>query len=154
VGSRTDLDKLTIEVQSDGTITPSEALVQAATVLIDHFHIFTELQPTARREKQALTTVSVPSRISEMPIEALDLSARTYNCLKRSQITKVGQILQMSEDELLSLRNFGQKSLQELREKLSEHGIPLGESAMGEGTGAAVEDEEDLTFEGEEEEES
>ena len=65
-----------------------------------------------------------------MPIEQLELSQRTYNCLKRSQITKVGQILQMSENELLSLRNFGQKSLVELREKLQEHGVlPEGEAA-------------------------
>ena len=58
-----------------------------------------------------------------MPIEQLDLSQRTYNCLKRSQITKVGQVMQMSEDELLSLRNFGQKSLEELRERLRQHGL-------------------------------
>jgi DNA-directed RNA polymerase subunit alpha len=69
-----------------------------------------------------------------MPIEQLELSQRTYNCLKRSQITKVGQILQMSENELLSLRNFGQKSLVELREKLQEHGV-LPEGTEG-GSGA------------------
>jgi hypothetical protein len=71
-----------------------------------------------------------------MPIEQLELSQRTYNCLKRSQITKVGQILQMSENELLSLRNFGQKSLVELREKLQEHGV-LPEGA-GDGSGGAI----------------
>jgi DNA-directed RNA polymerase subunit alpha len=71
-----------------------------------------------------------------MPIEQLELSQRTYNCLKRSQITKVGQILQMSENELLSLRNFGQKSLVELREKLQEHGV-LPEGA-GDGNGGAI----------------
>jgi len=72
-----------------------------------------------------------------MPIEQLDLSQRTYNCLKRSQITKVGQVMQMSEDELLSLRNFGQKSLEELRERLRQHGL-LTEDAEGEGGGVAV----------------
>ena len=60
-----------------------------------------------------------------MPIEQLDLSQRTYNCLKRSQITKVGQVMQMSEDELLSLRNFGQKSLDEVKQKLDERGLSL-----------------------------
>lgn len=65
-----------------------------------------------------------------MPIDQLELSQRTYNCLKRSQITKVGQILQMSEDELLSLRNFGQKSLDELREKLAKHGLITGQADM------------------------
>jgi DNA-directed RNA polymerase subunit alpha len=73
-----------------------------------------------------------------MPIEQLDLSQRTYNCLKRSQITKVGQVMQMSEDELLSLRNFGQKSLEELRERLRQHGL-LAEESEGEGgVGVAV----------------
>ena len=73
-----------------------------------------------------------------MPIEQLDLSQRTYNCLKRSQITKVGQVLQMSEDELLSLRNFGQKSLEELRERLRQHGLLTEEQQAAEGEGAAV----------------
>jgi len=72
-----------------------------------------------------------------MPIEQLDLSQRTYNCLKRSQITKVGQVMQMSEDELLSLRNFGQKSLEELRERLRQHGL-LTEDAESEGGAVAV----------------
>jgi DNA-directed RNA polymerase subunit alpha len=78
-----------------------------------------------------------------MPIEQLELSQRTYNCLKRSQITKVGQILQMSENELLSLRNFGQKSLVELREKLQEHGVlpeggETGNGAIGIGVAATA----------------
>lgn len=137
VGPRTDLDRLVLEVQTDGTIPPAEALAQAANILMDYFSIFTELQQPARKgEKASLVSGAVPSRVFEMPIEALDLSARTYNCLKRSQITKVGQILQMSEDELLSLRNFGQKSLQELRDKLREHGIVTGEGEV------AVMDEE------------
>ena len=79
----------------------------------------------------------MPSRIFDMPIEQLELSQRTYNCLKRSQITKVGQILQMSENELLSLRNFGQKSLVELREKLQEHGV-LPEGVGADGSGGAI----------------
>jgi len=78
-------------------------------------------------------------------IEQLELSQRTYNCLKRSQITKVGQILQMSENELLSLRNFGQKSLVELREKLQEHGVLPESAGSTDGTGtlgdAIVQDE-------------
>jgi DNA-directed RNA polymerase alpha subunit len=81
-----------------------------------------------------------------MPIEQLDLSQRTYNCLKRSQITKVGQVMQMSEDELLSLRNFGQKSLEELRERLRLHGL-LTEDEGGEGGPVAVgarDDDDDL----------
>src|SRR6266545_4961313 len=136
VGARTDLDRLVIDVQTDGTITPVAALVQSANILIDQFALFQELQQEKRRpDKQGLSAGPVPSRIFDMPIEQLELSQRTYNCLKRSQITKVGQILQMSENELLSLRNFGQKSLVELREKLQEHGV-LPESVGGtDGTG-------------------
>ena len=132
VGARTDLDRLVIDVQTDGTITPVAALVQSANILIDQFALFQELQQEKRRpDKQGLSAGPVPSRIFDMPIEQLELSQRTYNCLKRSQITKVGQILQMSENELLSLRNFGQKSLVELREKLQEHGV------LPEGVGSA-----------------
>jgi DNA-directed RNA polymerase subunit alpha len=124
VGARTDLDRLVIEIQTDGTITPQAALVQSARILIDQFALLEGLQrPSGPRDKPGLSTGPVPSRIFDMPIEQLELSQRTYNCLKRSQITKVGQILQMSESELLALRNFGHKSLVELREKLREHGV-------------------------------
>lgn len=153
VGARTDLDRLIIEVQTDGTISPTAALVQSATRLIDEFALFQELQQPARRaDKQGLGTGPVPSRIFDMPIEQLELSQRTYNCLKRSQVTKVGQILQMSEDELLSLRNFGQKSLTELREKLREHGV-LPEEVGGAPVAVGADEDEDSGEEPSEEEE-
>src|SRR5919202_363271 len=126
VGGRTDLDRLAIEVQTDGTIAPNDALAQAANILIQQFAIFTDLSQTARRpEKATLGAGAISPRIYDMPIEQLELSSRTYNCLKRSQITKVGQILEMSEDELLALRNFGHKSLSELRERLEGLGVSL-----------------------------
>ena len=114
--------------------------------MIDQFALFQELQQEKRRpDKQGLSAGPVPSRIFDMPIEQLELSQRTYNCLKRSQITKVGQILQMSENELLSLRNFGQKSLVELREKLQEHGVLPegvgGDGNSGEAIGSSVTEE-------------
>jgi DNA-directed RNA polymerase subunit alpha len=110
--------------------------VQSARILIDQFALFDELQQEKRRpDKQGLSAGPVPSRIFDMAIEQLELSQRTYNCLKRSQITKVGQILQMSENELLSLRNFGQKSLVELREKLQEHGVLPESAGSTDGTG-------------------
>src|SRR5437773_261792 len=131
--------RLVIDVQTDGTITPVAALVQSANILIDQFALFQELQQEKRRpDKQGLSAGPVPSRIFDMPIEQLELSQRTYNCLKRSQITKVGQILQMSENELLSLRNFGQKSLVELREKLQEHGVLPEGAEAGPGIGMGV----------------
>ena len=138
VGARTDLDRLDIEILTDGTISPTAALVQSANLLIDQFLLFQELQqPRAARDKQGLGAGPVPPRIFDMPIEQLELSQRTYNCLKRSQITKVGQILQMSQDELLSLRNFGQKSLVELQEKLREHGV-LQDSTAADSTFATT----------------
>jgi DNA-directed RNA polymerase subunit alpha len=153
VGARTDLDRLTIEIQTDGTLTPMESLVQAGQLLVEQFSVFADLQrPAGRPERPGLAPVgSIPTHVMDMPIDQLDLSQRTYNCLKRSQITKVGQVLQMTEDELLSLRNFGQKSLEELREKLREHGV-VGPSADGEGQpeGAAAatgrNGQENLTF--------
>jgi len=159
VGARTDLDRLIIDVQTDGTITPVAALVQSANILIDQFALFQELQQEKRRpDKQGLSAGPVPSRIFDMPIEQLELSQRTYNCLKRSQITKVGQILQMSENELLSLRNFGQKSLVELREKLQEHGVlpegtDTGNGAIGMGVSANGSADGAAAAEGAEEEE-
>ena len=141
VGERTDLDSLIIEIDTDGTISPMDALVQAASLLIEQFSVFTDLQqPSRRTERAGLGAGAIPTHILDMPIEQLDLSQRTYNCLKRSQITKVGQVMQMSEDELLSLRNFGQKSLEELRDRLREHGLlPEGsEDAEGASADGAV----------------
>ena len=149
VGARTDLDRLVIEIQTDGTVPPMDALVQAATLLMEQFSVFAELQqPSRRADRAGLVTSTIPPHILDMPIEQLDLSQRTYNCLKRSQITKVGQVMQMSEDELLSLRNFGQKSLEELRERLREHGL-LPEETGAETTAVVGErdGQEDLVFE-------
>ncbi len=162
VGARTDLDRLSLEVQTDGTISPVEALGIASDSLIEAFAIFTDLaQPGRRGEKPSLASGTVPPRAHDMPIEALELSQRTYNCLKRSQITKVGQILQMSEDELLALRNFGQKSLEELRAKLRQHGfleegVGMAPAAGGDPIdGAAdVDEDDDVSFDfGDEDEE-
>ncbi len=150
VGARTDYDKLMIEIQTDGSIGPKEALAQAAQVLIDHFDIFAQLTGAMpRQDKQPIAAGTIPSKLQDMPIEVLDLSSRTYNCLKRSQITTVGQLLQMSEDELLGLRNFGQKSLQELHEKLTSRGIVppegggMARAAAAAASGAGGEEEGD-----------
>jgi DNA-directed RNA polymerase subunit alpha len=133
VGPRTDLDRLVLELQTDGTIGASEALAQAAQILIQHFAIFGDLGQAPRpATKPTLGVGAISPRVYDMPIEQLELSSRTYNCLKRSQITKVGQILEMSPDELLALRNFGQKSLTELRQRLEGLGVSLGGEAIGE----------------------
>lgn len=149
IGARTDLDRLVLEVYTDGTIAPNEALAQAANILINQFAIFTDLSQTTRRpEKATLAAGTVSPRIYDMPIEQLELSSRTYNCLKRSQITKVGQILEMNENELLSLRNFGHKSLAELRDRLAALGVSLQSSEEPRAEAAEEEDEgSDAEFE-------
>lgn len=132
IGAQTNLDRLVIEINTDGTIKPSEALSQAANILIQHFAIVADLTRAGRPgEKPTLGAGVVPPHIAEMPIEQLELSQRTYNCLKRSQITRVGQILERTPEELLQLRNFGQKSLQELQEKLKQHGLSLPGTERG-----------------------
>jgi DNA-directed RNA polymerase subunit alpha len=142
VGARTDLDRVVIEVSTDGTIKPTDALAQAANLLIQHFGIIADLTRAARPGEKPPLVGTVPSHIAEMPIEQLELSQRTYNCLKRSQITRVGQILERSPDDLLQLRNFGQKSLQELQDKLRQHSLSLTGSDSTAILGTDDEDEE------------
>jgi DNA-directed RNA polymerase subunit alpha len=119
VGQMTNYDKIVLEIWTDGTITPDEALRQSADILVRHFTQLANYRAVlVEPEKAPLSSIPIPPKIYETPIEELDLSVRAYNCLKRSNITKVGQVLSMNEDDLLGVRNFGEKSLQELREKL------------------------------------
>jgi len=123
VGQSTDFDRLNLEVWTDGTITPEEAVSSAATLFTQHLDLFVrfgdniQLEQTAGRNQQ-----SPGNRLDQIPIEELDLSVRAFNCLKANDITTVGQLLGKKEDELLSLRNFGRKSLDEIKEKLVEKG--------------------------------
>src|SRR5436853_813341 len=119
VGQMTNFDKIILDIWTDGTILPDEALRQSADILVRHFTQLANYRAVlAEPEKPPLSSMPIPPKIYETPIEELDLSVRAYNCLKRSNITKVGQVLSMNEDDLLGVRNFGEKSLQELREKL------------------------------------
>ena len=122
VGQMTNYDKIILQIWSDGTITPDEALRQAAQVLVQHFQMVAEYGGTVPQgpspDGKGPTDYPIPPKIFDTPIEELDLSVRSYNCLKRSGITKVGQVLMMSEEDLLAVRNFGEKSLTELRDKL------------------------------------
>ncbi len=123
VGSRTDLDKLIIDIATDGTISPNEALSESAQILVDRFRVFTELGVAGKRgERAAIGARAAAGKDYDRPIEDLDLSVRAYNCLKRSGITKIGQLLEMSEEDLLAVRNFGQKSLDELKQRLEALG--------------------------------
>ncbi len=119
VGQMTNFDKIILDIWTDGTITPDEALRQSADILVRHFTQLANYRAILiEPEKAPLSSIPIPQKIYDTPIEELDLSVRAYNCLKRSNITKVGQVLSMNEEDLLGVRNFGEKSLQELRERL------------------------------------
>jgi DNA-directed RNA polymerase subunit alpha len=136
VGQMTNFDKIVMDVTTDGTITPDEALRQSADILVRHFTLLANYRATVQEiEKPPLSSLPIPPKIYETPIEELDLSVRAYNCLKRSNITKVGQVLSMNEEDLLGVRNFGEKSLQELQERLLQRNfLPSpGKSTVGAG---------------------
>lgn len=125
IGQATDYDRLRLEITTDGTILPHDALNEAAKVLVQHFSLIsgsvTEVEMPSEPEQEG----GIPSKIYEMPIEDLELTVRAYNCLKRAGITQVGEILEKlkkGQDEILAIRNFGQKSLDELIERLEEKG--------------------------------
>jgi DNA-directed RNA polymerase subunit alpha len=122
VGQVTDYDRLVLEVWTDGTITGAESVSRAAGLLIDQFTLYSQLgkpQPAIVERGLGVGAALSPDRYNT-PIEQLNLSVRAYNCLKRSGLMTVGQVLEKSEDDLLALRNFGRKSYDELRAKLIE----------------------------------
>ncbi len=134
VGQMTNFDKVVLDVTTDGTITPDEALRQSADILVRHFTLLANYRATVQEvEKAPLSSLPIPPKIYDTPIEELDLSVRAYNCLKRSNITKVGQVLSMNEEDLLGVRNFGEKSLQELQDRLHQRNfLPSpGKSTVG-----------------------
>jgi DNA-directed RNA polymerase subunit alpha len=124
VGQDTEWDRLLVEVWTDGTMPPVEAVSQAASLFTRHLELFVSfgdnlsVQPVSQQRGNDL-----PSRLAEVPVEELELSVRALNCLKANDVTRVGQLVAMRQEELLSLRNFGQKSLDEIREKLVERGF-------------------------------
>lgn len=145
VGQVTTFDRLVLEIWTDGTMHPDEALNRSADLLVRHFSLLASLEHTPMRaEKQPLGASAVPPRLFEVPIEDLELSVRAFNCLKRAGITKVGQVLEMSEQDLLNVRNFGQKSLDELRQRLVARGyIVAPVSAEAELSDESASDDED-----------
>lgn len=124
VGQHTDYEKLTVEVWTNGAIKPAEAVRAAAKELVEHFFRFSSLSESAAAEgDRPAWAAAIPAFQYNMTVENLGLSARTLNCLKRAAIHKVGEVLERSRAELLRIRNFGAKSLEELDVKLREHGI-------------------------------
>ncbi len=124
IGQATDYDRLLLEIWTDGTVKPGDALSHAAQVLVQYYQSVAEFNRLAHDvdAPSAPIGLTIPPDIYDTPIEDLDLSTRTYNCLKRADITKVGQVLQMDEKALLSVRNLGQKSMEEIRDRLVERG--------------------------------
>ncbi len=126
IGEITDFDQLKLDIWTDGTIQPEEALSSAAQMLAKHFSLVANVGGALIDEGEEAVEEGIPARIYEMPIEDLDLTVRAFNCLKRAGITTVGMILEKLEkgdDEILAIRNFGRKSLDELKEALSEKNL-------------------------------
>ena len=146
VGQQTDYERLLLEVWTNGAVTPLEAVKQAGQELVEHFFRFSTLAPDADADGPGPSPI--PPDVFNKPVESLGLSARTLNCLKRASIHIVGEILGRSRAELLRIRNFGERSLDELDEKLAEHGIYHPELAQASAQAAA--DASDATEGGEE----
>ncbi|MDQ7841706.1 MAG: DNA-directed RNA polymerase subunit alpha [bacterium] len=126
VGHSIDLDRLVMEVWTDGSIRPEEALQEASRLLIDHFRLFAGIADEAGPGVSFGGTEDPDqARAATMPIEELDLSVRPYNCLKRAGIHTVGDLIRKTEDEVVAVKNFGRKSLDEVREKLALHRLSL-----------------------------
>lgn len=132
VGQATNYDKLTIELWTDGTISASEAVSKSADILIEQFKLFSHMgRPAMPMVERGLGAgIQLSPEKYNMAIEDLNLSMRAYNCLRRSGLMTIGQVLEKSEEELLALRNFGRKSYDELRERLDELGLlPAGDGS-------------------------
>ncbi|MDD5082080.1 MAG: DNA-directed RNA polymerase subunit alpha [Dehalococcoidales bacterium] len=130
VGPETSGERLLLEVWTDGTISPENAISLSADTLIKQLSPFASYVSVSRiEEEKELIRSAIPDEIYNMPVEQLDLSVRTINCLRRGGIATVGELISKGEQELLSLRNFGQKSKQELDDRLKELGLTLAHTA-------------------------
>ncbi|MGN6183445.1 MAG: DNA-directed RNA polymerase subunit alpha [Thermoanaerobaculia bacterium] len=128
VGQMTDYDKLILEVWTNGAVSPQEAISLAAELLGDHLRIFSAFE-TRAEEREEAAAPEVDPRLAEMlakPIEELDLSVRSANCLKNANIRTLGDLVQRTEREMLSTKNFGRKSLDEIKDVLASLGLSFG----------------------------
>jgi DNA-directed RNA polymerase subunit alpha len=128
IGEKASLERLYLEVWTDGTITPAEAVSRTAEILIEQLTPFTGLTKVPELEGEAEAALpAIPLELANMPVEQLNLSVRTQNCLRRGSINTVGEVVSKTEKELMSLRNFGLKSKQELEERLKSLGLSLAQ---------------------------
>ncbi|MFO8099439.1 MAG: DNA-directed RNA polymerase subunit alpha [Salinibacter sp.] len=129
VGQKIDYEKLILDVDTDGSVTPEEALTQAASILRDHVNFFIQLEEEPEQMVEEQEVDEEVQRIRELlsqSVDELDLSVRSHNCLKAASIKTIGDLVRREEDEMLKFRNFGRKSLQELVEVLDERGLEFG----------------------------
>jgi DNA-directed RNA polymerase subunit alpha len=126
VGQRTDYDKLVLEVETNGALPPADAVARAARIIDEHMMLFLEQAEGELPEEGIFeTVVDERDRVLDTPIEELDLSVRSYNCLKRQGVNTIGQLAECSEADLLNIRNFGAKSIEEVKDKLQAMGLGL-----------------------------
>jgi DNA-directed RNA polymerase subunit alpha len=128
VEQMTDRDRLILDVQTDGSVSPREAVASAGTTLVELANLFGELSETPGISLGPAAGDGEMSDDLRLPIEELNLSVRSYNCLKREGVNSVGELVQKTEQELTDIRNFGQKSIDEVKEKLEELGLSLREA--------------------------
>jgi DNA-directed RNA polymerase subunit alpha len=129
VGQKIDYEKLILDVDTDGSVTAEEAVTQAASILRDHVKFFIQLDEEPEPVVEEQEVDEEVKRIRELlaqPVDELDLSVRSHNCLKAASIKTIGDLVRREEDEMLKFRNFGRKSLQELVEVLEERGLHFG----------------------------
>ena len=119
VGQSVDFDRLTLEIETNGSITPDEALATSAVIMQEQLDLFVGF--TNREEPLP----EAPPNEWDIPVESLNLSVRSFNCLKRAGISKVSELLDLTEDEIMKMRNFGKKSLDEIKQVLAERGLSL-----------------------------
>ena len=126
VGESTDFDRLTLEIWTNGTISARDAVSLGARILVDHFVLFTDLSETVGSKSTVVEKAEAQrDKVLEMTIEELDLSVRSFNCLKRANINTVEDLISKTEDEMMKVRNLGRKSLEEVINKLAMMGLSL-----------------------------
>ena len=126
VGQMTDYDKLTLDVFTNGTLAPDEAISLAAKVLSEHLNLFIDLSESAKTAEVMVESVSnEKEKVLEMNIDELELSVRSYNCLKRAGINTVEELCNKTSEDMMKVRNLGRKSLEEVLSKLKELGLSL-----------------------------
>ena len=127
VGQRTDYDKLILEIWTDGTLAPEDALAEAAKIAKDHLSIFINFDEEAAEDEGEIDEEEARIRaVLDTPVEELELSVRSSNCLRNANIKTIGDLTRRTEEEIAKTRNFGKKSLQEIKEKLRDRNLSLG----------------------------